>query len=296
MPRFYFNPGSQSLEFHSCAQFTSSIWINLWRFLGFIHSPTTSFHPQSNGLCRGSTVVSKCLWALDCLEQTGSIIYPWCYLVSGVFPKRIPPLKLFLVLRWFCQESFWIVRNCSPRIEYLRRIQSILKNNTTVFPHYSAVLALKPDQIPSSLTSCSPVFIREDSSKPLLSLLNRGPYIVLSRNPKYFLVQIGSKPDSVSVDWLLPVFCDQPLISQKPPRLPLAPAPLIPSQFTPALLTLATLTPAPLTLTLLTLALLTPAPLTPTSPIPLQRAKRMKKQVRFSPQHSPPLLFRRNPE
>ena len=31
-------------------QFTRSILINLCRFLGIIHSPTTSFHPQSNGL------------------------------------------------------------------------------------------------------------------------------------------------------------------------------------------------------------------------------------------------------
>ena len=31
-----------------------------------------------------------------------------------------------------------------PLLEYLRRIQSVLKNNTTVLPHHSAVTALKP--------------------------------------------------------------------------------------------------------------------------------------------------------
>ena len=89
-----------------------------------------------------------------------------------------------------------------PSSEYLRKIQSILKNSTSVLPHHSAVPATKPDQIPSSLATCSHVFIREDASKPPLSLLYRGPYLVLSKYPKYFLVEIGSKSDSVSVDRL----------------------------------------------------------------------------------------------
>ena len=125
----------------------------------------------------------------------------------------------------------------------------------------------------------------------------RGPYLVLSKNPKYFLVQIGSKSDSVSVDQLKPVFSDQLVTSQQPPRrgrplsapAPLSPAPLIPATLTPTPLTLAPLTPALLTLAPLTPALLTPAlltlaPLTPTSSIPLQRAQGIKKKNRFSPQ------------
>ena len=74
-------------------------------------------------------------------------------------------------------------------------------------------------RIPSSLTSCSHVFIREDTSKPPLSLLYKGPYLVLSKYPKYFLVQIGSKSDSVSVNRLKPVLSDHPLVPQLPPRL-----------------------------------------------------------------------------
>jgi len=57
-----------------------------------------------------------------------------------------------------------------PSSQHHRRIQSVLKNNSTVLPHHSAVPTLKPDQIPSSLSSCSHVFIRE----PPLSPLDRG--------------------------------------------------------------------------------------------------------------------------
>ena len=124
-----------------------------------------------------------------------------------------------------------------PSSEYIRRLQSVLKkNNFTVLPHYSTAPSLKPDEIPSSLVSCSHVFIREDSSKPPLSPLYKGPYLVLSKSPKYFVVQMGSKSDSVSVDRLKPVYSDQPVISQNPTRRgrpPSAPTLLAPAPMTP---------------------------------------------------------------
>ncbi|XP_023323591.1 uncharacterized protein LOC111697725 [Eurytemora carolleeae] len=160
-----------------------------------------------------------------------------------------------------------------PSSEYLRKIQSILKNSTSVLPHHSAVPTTKPDQIPSSLANCSHVFIREDASKPPLSPLYRGPYLVLSKYPKYFLVEIGSKSDSVSVDRLKPVLSDHPVTPQQPPRRgrpPLSPAPLAPAPSAPA-------------------------PLAPASPVPLWKAPGMKKKVQFSPQKFSPLPARRNP-
>ena len=56
-------------------------------------------------------------------------------------------------------------------LEYLRRLQLVQKNSFTVLPHHSTVPSLKPDEIPPSLVSCSHVFIREDTSKPPLSLI-----------------------------------------------------------------------------------------------------------------------------
>ena len=56
VPRLYSDLRSQTFGVPSVitsdrgAQFTSSILTYLCKFLGIIHSPTTSFHPQSNGL------------------------------------------------------------------------------------------------------------------------------------------------------------------------------------------------------------------------------------------------------
>ena len=51
--KFFYARGFLCLECHQWlplirAQYTSSVWSALCKFLGIIHSPSTSFHPQSN--------------------------------------------------------------------------------------------------------------------------------------------------------------------------------------------------------------------------------------------------------
>ena len=62
------------------------------------------------------------------------------------------------------------------------------------------------------------VFVRYDASKPPLSPLYRGPYLVLRRSEKFFILQIGDKKDAVSVDSKLkPVFSSNPVVPALPP-------------------------------------------------------------------------------
>ena len=61
------------------------------------------------------------------------------------------------------------------------------------------------------------MFVRDDVSKPPLSLLYRGPYRVLKRSEKFVVLQIGEKTDSVSVDRLKPVKSSVPVIPGVPP-------------------------------------------------------------------------------
>ena len=61
------------------------------------------------------------------------------------------------------------------------------------------------------------MFVRDDASKPPLSLLYRGPYRVLKRSEKFFVLQIEERTDSVSVDRLKPVISSVPVIPGVPP-------------------------------------------------------------------------------
>ena len=196
------------------------MWSALCKFLDIVHSPTTSLHAQSNGIVERFHLQLK-VSLRSCLA--GSDWFPHLPLVLLVLrsvPREDSAISASEALfgsSLVLPEEFLDSPEL-PSSEYLRRIQSILKNNPLIWPHHSSSSDLKPDRIPSSLTSCSHVFIREDTSKPSLSPLYRGPYLVLSKYPKYFLVQIGSKSDSVSVDRLKPVISDHPLVPQLPPR------------------------------------------------------------------------------
>ena len=92
-------------------------------------------------------------------------------------------------------------------------------------PHH--VQHSPPAQVPAALKAAKFVFVREDASKPSLSPLYRGPYLVMERRSKFFRLQIGSKIDAVSVDRLKPVVSDCPVVPADPPprgRPPLRPA------------------------------------------------------------------------
>ena len=180
------------------AQFTSSIWSSLCRFLGINHSPTTSFHPQSNGLVERFHRRLKVSLRARLAGSDWFHHLPLVLLGLRCAPREDSAVSaseaLFgtpLVLPGEFLDSPEL-----PSSEYLRKIQAVLKNNYTVLPHHSVATNIKPDQIPSSISTCSHVFVREDASKPPLSPLYRGPFLVISRSPKYFVIQVGSKQDS----------------------------------------------------------------------------------------------------
>ena len=263
------------------AQFTSSVWSSLCKFLGIIHAPTTSFHPQSNGMVERFHRQLKVSLRARLAGTDWFHHLPLVLLGLRSVPREdsstSPSEAVFgspLVLPCEFLDSPEL-----PSPEYLRRIQQIIKNNPVAPPHHSAdKLIPSSEQVPSRLLRSTHVFVREDASKPPLAPLYRGPFLVVARAPKYFKLQVGSRVDSVSVDRLKPVFSEFPVTAQLPPRrgrppsAPIAPAPLAP----------APLAPAPL------------AP-TPERPTPRSTATAPRKTVRFSPATSSPVLSRRNP-
>ena len=68
----------------------------------------------------------------------------------------------------------------------------------------------QPKPLPQDLLTAEFVFVQDNASKPQLSPLYRGPYKVLKRFEKDFILQIGDKSDSVSVDGLKDVFSSVP--------------------------------------------------------------------------------------
>ena len=257
------------------SQFTSSIWSLLCSFLGIVHAPTTSFHPQSNGLVERFHRQLKVSLRARLAGSDWFHHLPLVLLGLRNVPRDDSAVSAAEVLFGapLALPGEFLNNPEVPSVEYLRRIQQILKNIPVSPPHHSV---LNPDsgdenKIPTSLISCSHVFIREDATKPPLAPLYRGPYLVLNRFPKFFLLQVGSKTNSVSVDRLKPVLSEFPVVSQDPPRRGRPPNPKPPAPKPPA--------PAP------SLVRATP----------YIKAKRNSNLVPRSPSSLFPLPTRRNP-
>ena len=89
-----------------------------------------------------------------------------------------------------------------PSSEFVARLQSTLRSMSP-FPadHHAA----SPSSVPSLLRSCSSVFVRVDAVKRPLVPPYSGPYKVLERGAKVFVILKAGKPWSVSIDRLKPV-------------------------------------------------------------------------------------------
>ena len=100
-------------------------------------------------------------------------------------------------------------------ITRLKQCMSALRATPTHTPR------IRNSFIDNSLSSTSHVFIRRDSVRWLLQQPYDGPFQVLSRKDKYFVVDINGKHDTVSIDRLKAAHMDY---SVSPDTLPTTPA------------------------------------------------------------------------
>ena len=85
-----------------------------------------------------------------------------------------------------------------PPEVFLQKIKCAVSGFSDPLQHHVPPSQSQP--LPRDLLTAEFVFVREDASKPPLSPLYRGPYKVLDRFEKFFILQISDKSNSVSVD------------------------------------------------------------------------------------------------
>ena len=133
-------------------------------------------------------------------------------MVSGLLPKTIPGSCR---PRLFSRPIFLFLASSSNIQSFLRKIEGAVSGFSGPPQHH--VPPSQPQPLPRDLLTAEFVFVREDASKPPLSPLYRGPYKVLERFEKFFILKIGDKSDSVSVDRLKAVYSSVPVTPAVPP-------------------------------------------------------------------------------
>ena len=157
------------------AQFTSSVWAGVCQFLGISISQTTSFHPQSNGM-------------IECFHRSLKSSLR-ARVADSDWVSHLPLVLLGLSSQGFpSDDSGRILRSSeNSKFSVHQKIEKVIAGFSTPPPHH--VKHSPPAKIPAALKSAKFVFVREDASKPSLSPLYQGPYLVRVNSSASRLVQ-----------------------------------------------------------------------------------------------------------
>jgi hypothetical protein len=199
------------------AQFASASWTTFCGGLGIRHVMTTSYHPQSNGLVERSHRQLK-----DALRARGASVdwpahLPWALLGLRAAPKEVSGLSSAEAV---FGQPLVLPRELVPGeeagpAEFSTRLASSTPPSTSQPRTYAEAVAGPPDW---RLQLASMVYIRRGGSGPPLAPAYAGPYKVVRPGHKYFVVEVGGRQESVSVDRLKPHLGASPLPAASPPR------------------------------------------------------------------------------
>ena len=188
------------------AQFTSTLWREVAERLGMRLHHTTAYHPQSNGLVERfhrslKSSLKARLGGPNWLDELG-----WVLLGLRTAPKEdleasVAELVYGETLR--VPGEFFSHSTSSPNnLDTLRsQVQSFLPKATSNHGRCTS-------QIHSSLLTSKYVFIRCDSLRKPLQRPYSGPYKVLERKEKTFLVNMSGRSEHISIDRLKPALVD----------------------------------------------------------------------------------------
>ena len=188
-------------------QFSSTLWADLTRFLGIKALRTTSYHPQANGMVeRVHRVLKERLMARSPSASDWMTNLPFVLLGirtalrddTGFSPAHLTyggPLRL--------PGEFLAPSPVLPgSSDFVANLQTVLR---TASPFPLLHNASQSVHLPADLRSCDSVFVRIDAIKRPLTPPYCGPFTVLERGPKIFVLERSGKPWTVSVDRLKPM-------------------------------------------------------------------------------------------
>ena len=207
------------------AQFTSTLFRELNRTLGTIHFRTTAYHPASNGMVeRFHRQLKAAITATHSAAQ-------W----SESLPLVLLGIRNTVKEDMGCTAAemvYGTTLRLPGEMVVDSRISGQLSTSSYVARLRAFMNALRPpiprsanirQQVHPSLNSCPYVFVRVDAVKKPLQPPYDGPYRVIERHTKYYVIDKHGSHDSVNIDRLKPAFVDgSPSISVVPqlPELP----------------------------------------------------------------------------
>lgn len=201
-------------------QFVSELWAELCQILGVEHSTSLSYMPQQNGLVER---MHRQLKASLVAVLNGHSDWPSAVplVLLGMRAAYKPDLgtsaaqlvfgeAVRLPREFFRNPDTAEQQSTSELTRELRKFLRAIAPTPTAW--HRAPSENRPF-VHAALEKAAHVFVRVDGYKPPLQPPYKGPFRVLARGPKSFLLEMDGRTDSVAIDRLKPAFVhsdDQP--------------------------------------------------------------------------------------
>ena len=197
------------------AQFTSALWKNLTKTFGIAHSQTTSYHPQANGLVeRVNRDVKTALIAQDNPTNWVDNLPLVLLALRTQYKEDLKCTPAEMTFGTTLRLPGELID--PPKAAHFPQPQTYVENLREFLSTFTYTPPRIPnnnkDKLDKNLETCTHVYVRIDAVKPSLTRPYTGPFRVLKRSPKYFILDINGKHDRVSVDRLK--------VAVMPPRAP----------------------------------------------------------------------------
>lgn len=184
-------------------QFQASIFVELSRLLGIDHLSTTAYHPQANGIIERWHRTLKA--AIKCHQSTD-----WCntlpFVLLGLrttLKEDISATPSEMVYGSTIRIPGEFFNESKPKASETLFAQDLRRRMREIKPVPASNHNTKEKVfIQKELSKCSHVFVRHDAVRTPLQPPYDGPYEVLKRYDKYFLVKIKDRTSKVSIDRL----------------------------------------------------------------------------------------------
>ena len=190
-------------------QFSSQIFQTLSRICGIKLLHTTAYHPQCNGkverLHRSIKAALKAHNNLSWSETLPTVLLGLRTAIHNdtnytiaemVYGENIKLPGEFFESNTHHESPGTFIDDLRKVIEFLKPKETQRSGNSKIFVH-------------KDLKSTSHVFLRIDRVRKPLEPPYEGPYLVISRTPKYFTLKIKNKEVNVTIDRLKPAYLIQ---------------------------------------------------------------------------------------